>query len=176
MLAGIANTVWVSIWGVILATLIGLRGGDRASVSQPFAGLPRVSLCGRLRNVPLLLYLFLWYALIVTSLPSVREAWEPLPHVFLSNSGLTVPALTWTTAHSLTLGALGLGIILATIVHPAGDGGAHCDRPAAAILALGAARPCGADHPGHHAVSAGSFDQFAGKGPFPDDWWRSIAA
>ena len=46
-----------------------------------------------LRNVPLLLYLFLWYALIVTSLPSVRDAWEVLPHVFLSNSGLTVPSI-----------------------------------------------------------------------------------
>ena len=59
--------------------------------------------------MPLLLYLFLWYALIVTSLPAVREAWEILPQVFLSNSGLTVPSLVWTSAHTIVLFALVLG-------------------------------------------------------------------
>jgi general L-amino acid transport system permease protein len=66
--------------------------------------------------VPLLLYLFFWYALIVTSLPSVRDAWEPLPHVFMSNSGLTVPSLTWTAAHTSVFVALLVGAALAVFL------------------------------------------------------------
>jgi general L-amino acid transport system permease protein len=43
------------------------------------------------RNVPLLLQLFLWYALITQGLPGPRQALHLLPGVFLSNRGLVVP-------------------------------------------------------------------------------------
>ena len=81
LLAGIVNTIWVSAWSVALAT------DHRAdSSASPASRAIRFWLSlaflyvEALRNVPLLLYLFLWYALIVTSLPPVREAWEIVPH------------------------------------------------------------------------------------------------
>jgi len=117
ILAGIVNTIWVSAWSVVLATIIGLFVGIARLSRNPLLSLLAFLYVEALRNVPLLLYLFLWYALIVTGLPGVREAWEILPHVFLSNSGLTVPSLTWTGAHSIVLVALALGGALALAVH-----------------------------------------------------------
>ncbi|MBM6592528.1 amino acid ABC transporter permease [Microvirga pudoricolor] len=116
LLAGIANTVWVSAWGVVLATILGLVVGIARLSRNPLLAFLAFLYVEALRNVPLLLYLFLWYALIVTTLPSVREAWEPIPHVFLSNSGLTVPSLSWTGAHSLTLAALCVGVAMGVAV------------------------------------------------------------
>jgi general L-amino acid transport system permease protein len=117
ILVGIVNTIWVSIWSVALATIVGLFVGIARLSRNPLLALLAFLYVEALRNVPLLLYLFLWYALIVTSLPAVREAWEILPHVFLSNSGLTVPSLIWTSAHTIVLLALVLGGILGIFVH-----------------------------------------------------------
>ena len=116
LLVGIVNTIWVSIWGVVLATLIGLLVGIARLARNPLLAFLALLYVEVLRNVPLLLYLFLWYALIVTSLPAVRDAWEVLPHVFLSNSGLAVPSLGWSAAHSGVLAALALGGVLAVLV------------------------------------------------------------
>jgi general L-amino acid transport system permease protein len=116
LLVGIVNTVWVSIWGVVLATLLGLFVGIARLARNPLLAFLALLYVEALRNVPLLLYLFLWYALIVTSLPAVRDAWEVLPHVFLSNSGLAVPSPGWSAAHSGVLAALALGGVLAILV------------------------------------------------------------
>ncbi|WP_262298379.1 amino acid ABC transporter permease [Microvirga sesbaniae] len=117
ILAGIVNTVWVSAWSVVLATVIGLFVGIARLSRNPLLAFLAFLYVEALRNVPLLLYLFLWYALIVTGLPGVREAWEVMPHVFLSNSGLTVPSLVWSGAHTTVLLALVLGGILAVVFH-----------------------------------------------------------
>jgi general L-amino acid transport system permease protein len=117
LLAGIVNTVWVSAWSVVLATIIGLFVGIARLSRNPLLAFLAFLYVEALRNVPLLLYLFLWYALIVTSLPAVRDAWEFLPHVFMSNSGLTVPSFQWTSQHSAVLAALALGGALALGLH-----------------------------------------------------------
>lgn len=117
LLAGIVNTVWVSTWSVVLATIIGLFIGIARLSRNPLLAFLAFLYVEALRNVPLLLYLFLWYALIVTSLPGVRDAWEILPHVFMSNSGLTVPSLQWTNAHTAVLAALVFGGVLAVALH-----------------------------------------------------------
>ena len=44
-----------------------------------------------IRNTPLLVQLFFWYALISDVLPSPRDALQPLPGVFLSNRGFFFP-------------------------------------------------------------------------------------
>ena len=48
------------------------------------------------RNVPLLVQLFFWYAMITETLPVAREALEPLPGVFLSNRGIYFPTFSGT--------------------------------------------------------------------------------
>jgi general L-amino acid transport system permease protein len=47
-----------------------------------------------IRNVPLLVQLFFWYALITEGLPPPREALSPLPGVFLTNRGLFFPGFS----------------------------------------------------------------------------------
>ncbi len=116
LLAGILNTVWVSVLGVTLATIIGLVVGIARLSRNPLLAFLSFLYVEALRNVPLLLYLFLWYGLIVTLLPPVREAMEIVPHVFISNSGVTIPAMKWSLAHTQVLIALVLGLVMALLV------------------------------------------------------------
>jgi general L-amino acid transport system permease protein len=113
LLVGIFNTIWVSIFAVTLSTVLGLLVGIARLSRNPLLSFLALLYVEALRNVPLLLYLFLWYALIVAVFPPVREAWQPLPEVFLSNGGLIVPSLRWSPAHTGVLAAVILGIVLA---------------------------------------------------------------
>src|SRR4051794_20920991 len=117
LLAGIVNTIWVSIWAVLLATVTGLIVGIARLSLNPLLAFLALLYVEALRNVPLLLYLFLWYALIVTSLPPVRDAWEIVPSVLLSNSGLTIPSLRWTEAHTVILLAIIAGAVLGGTIY-----------------------------------------------------------
>lgn len=92
ILVGIANTVKVSLLAAILGTLIGLAVGIARMSRNPLLARLALVYVELLRNVPLLLYLFLWYSLIILILPPVRQALNLLPGVYLSNSGLVVPA------------------------------------------------------------------------------------
>ncbi|HLU02235.1 MAG TPA: amino acid ABC transporter permease [Advenella sp.] len=103
ILVGLSNTLYVSFAGIVLATLLGMVVGvARLSKNWLIAKLAAVYV-EVLRNIPLLIQLFFWYALIVETLPGPRQAMHPVPGVFLSNRGLRFPAahgesLTWIVA------------------------------------------------------------------------------
>ncbi|NYT22044.1 amino acid ABC transporter permease [Alcaligenaceae bacterium] len=108
---GLLNTLRVSVIGIVLATLLGtLIGIARLSgnwlVSRVAAAYVEV-----MRNVPLLLQLFFWYAIITENMPGPRQALEPLPGVFLSNRGLKLPSLQGD-AIDWILGGLAAAIVL----------------------------------------------------------------
>ncbi|HKU45603.1 MAG TPA: ABC transporter permease subunit [Burkholderiales bacterium] len=94
LVVGLTNTLAVALVGVVLATGLGTVIG-LARLSKNF--LLR-SLSGGyiefIRNVPLLVQLFFWYAVITEGLPGPREALSPLPGVFLSNRGLFFPTFS----------------------------------------------------------------------------------
>lgn len=93
ILVGIVNTLQVSAMGIILSTLLGtIVGVARLSSNWLVARLATVYI-EAIRNVPLLIQLFFWYALITESLPGPRQALNPVDGVFLSNRGLKFPAL-----------------------------------------------------------------------------------
>jgi len=88
---GLANTFRVAVIGVVLATVLGtLLGLARLSpnflLEKLAAGYVEV-----MRNVPLLVQLFFWYAIISEVLPGPEEALNPLPGVYLSNRGIFFP-------------------------------------------------------------------------------------
>lgn len=90
---GLINTLRVSVVGIIAATLFGtLLGIARLSrnwlVTRVASAYIEV-----MRNIPLLLQLFFWYAVITESMPGPREALHPVPGVFISNRGLKLPSL-----------------------------------------------------------------------------------
>jgi general L-amino acid transport system permease protein len=88
---GLTNTFRVAAIGVVLATLLGgLLGLARLAPNWLLARIA-AAYVETVRNIPLLVQLFFWYAVIADSLPPPAEALEPLPGVFLSNRGIFFP-------------------------------------------------------------------------------------
>jgi general L-amino acid transport system permease protein len=93
LLVGFLNTIKVAALGIVLATILGtIIGIARLSSNFLVAKLASVFV-EVIRNIPVLLQLFFWYAVIGESLPSPRQALNPVPGVFLSNRGMKFPAL-----------------------------------------------------------------------------------
>jgi len=116
-LVGILNTLKVAVIGIVLATVLGtLLGVARLSsnwlVAKLAGGYVEV-----VRNVPLLLQLFFWYAALTEGLPGPRQALQPLPGVFLSNRGLKIPGAAEDPAWAALGIALLAGIAGAVAVH-----------------------------------------------------------
>jgi general L-amino acid transport system permease protein len=88
---GILNTLKVALIGNVLAIILGVfLGIMRLSSHWLLSKLSQVFI-EVMRNTPLLLQLFFWYAILTEIFPSVKEAYEPLPNVFLSQRGLVFP-------------------------------------------------------------------------------------
>ncbi|AOB28550.1 MULTISPECIES: amino acid ABC transporter permease [Bordetella] len=110
ILVGVLNTLRVAVIGIVLATLLGtLIGIGRLSKNWLVARLTSIYV-EVMRNVPLLLQLFFWYALITENMPGPRQAHNPLPGVFISNRGVRVPSLEGN-ALDWMLGGLALAIV-----------------------------------------------------------------
>ena len=107
-LVGILNTLKVTIIGVLLTTILGTFVGIAQLSNNWLLAKLSATYVEVMRDVPLLLHLLFWYALLL-SLPVAREAMEVLPNLFLSNSGLRMPLLEWQPAHSAALAAFALG-------------------------------------------------------------------
>jgi general L-amino acid transport system permease protein len=110
---GLANTFRVALLGVALATVVGTVIGLARLSSNWLVSRLATLYVEVLRNVPLLVQLFFWYAIISENLPGPRAALDPLPGVFLSNRGIAVPTLITEAAHAWVLGAFVLGLVLA---------------------------------------------------------------
>ncbi|MDQ0323753.1 general L-amino acid transport system permease protein [Pararhizobium capsulatum DSM 1112] len=92
---GIINTVKVSLLAAIFGTIVGLLVGIGRLSHNPVLSRLMLTYVELLRNVPLLLYLFLWYALIISVFPPVKQAIQFFPGFFLSNSGLAMPSVAF---------------------------------------------------------------------------------
>jgi general L-amino acid transport system permease protein len=91
LLVGLANTFKVAVLGIVAATALGTAIGLLRLSGNRLLGSVSSCYVEFLRNVPLLVQLFFWYALITEGLPAPREALSPLPGVFLTNRGLFFP-------------------------------------------------------------------------------------
>lgn len=110
-IVGLLNTFKVGLIGIVLATLLGtLIGIARLSPNWLIRKLASTYV-EVIRNIPLLLQLFFWFALVTEVLPHPRQALEPLPDVFLSNRGLKFPIPVYHPAHLWMGVALLAGIV-----------------------------------------------------------------
>ncbi len=117
LVVGVLNTIRVSVVGIVLATLVGVLIG-LARLSKNWLLSKFASLYVEvLRNVPLLLQLFFWYAIISENLPGPRQALEPLPGTFLSNRGIRFPIPAPDPVHVFTLLAAVAGAIASYFVY-----------------------------------------------------------
>src|SRR5438876_51051 len=91
LVVGLANTFKVSLAGIVLTTVLGAAIGlFLVSANRLLKAVSRAYV-EFMRNVPLLVQLFFWYALITETLPPPPQALQPLPGVFLSNRGIFFP-------------------------------------------------------------------------------------
>ncbi|MBB5215794.1 amino acid ABC transporter permease [Parapusillimonas granuli] len=112
---GILNTLRVSVLGIVLATLLGtLLGIARLSRNWLVSRVANAYI-EVMRNVPLLLQLFFWYAIITEVMPGPRQALHPVAGVFISNRGLKLPSLQGD-ALDWILAGLGVAIVLAMLI------------------------------------------------------------
>lgn len=89
---GFLNTLKVSLVGNVFAVILGAVVGILSISSNWLVSRIARAYVEAVRNVPLLLQLFFWYTLFSEIFPSVREAYNPMPGVFVSNRGLVIPA------------------------------------------------------------------------------------
>jgi general L-amino acid transport system permease protein len=106
---GILNTLRVALLGIVLSTVLGtIIGIGRLSSNWLLA-----KICGWyveiIRNIPLLLQLFIWYKLITIYSPGPREA-ATIGNIFISNRGVQFPVPKADPAHMWMGIALLLGI------------------------------------------------------------------
>jgi general L-amino acid transport system permease protein len=91
LVVGLLNTVLVAILGIIFATIIGfIVGIMRLSKNKVISGAATLYI-EIIRNVPLLLQIFMWYALVLKPLPGVKGAFNFFDSVFISNRGIIMP-------------------------------------------------------------------------------------
>ncbi|MDP2378556.1 amino acid ABC transporter permease [Reyranella sp.] len=115
---GILNTLRVAVLGIILSTILGtLLGVGRLSPNWLLAKICEWYV-EAFRNVPLLLWLFLFYKLISEAFPGPRQAISALwSSVFLSNRGLYFPVPMADPIHKWMAVALLVGILGAILLH-----------------------------------------------------------
>ena len=116
LLVGLLNTLCVSALGVVLATILGtIMGIARLSTNWLIHKLAAFYV-ETIRNVPLLLQLIVWWDILRVSAPGPREAWQPLPDIFISNRGVIFPVPVYTPLYLWMALALALGIVASVVV------------------------------------------------------------
>ena len=111
-LVGILNTLLVAFLGCIAATIIGVFAGVlRLSKNWIVARLMTVYIEG-LRNIPVLLQILFWYAIVIESLPSPRQASPVLgDSVVATNRGFYLPAPIWESGSGVVVAVFLLSIV-----------------------------------------------------------------
>jgi general L-amino acid transport system permease protein len=142
LLVGVLNTIRVAAIGVVFATIIGtLIGIARLSKNWMLARLCAIYV-EALRDLPLLLQIFIWYVLL-QGLPPARQALKPLPGLFLTNRGLFIPTINWEPSHGLVFLAFCAGMAAAVVYRRRAiaaqllDGRPRKTWPAALTLIIG---------------------------------------
>jgi general L-amino acid transport system permease protein len=116
LLVGLLNTLCVAGIGIVLATILGtIMGIARLSTNWLISKLASFYV-ETVRNIPVLLQLIVWWDILRVSAPGPREAWQPLPDVFISNRGVIYPVPIYNPVHLWVGAALVLGIVASVFV------------------------------------------------------------
>jgi len=117
LLVGFFNTLLVSAMGIVLATILGFAVGVMRLSRNWLAARAASIFVEFLRNTPLLLQLFIWYALVLKPLPDARNAIRIWDIGALSNKGLTLPMPIFGPGAWMALLGLGLAAAGSLIIH-----------------------------------------------------------
>lgn len=109
-MVGVVNTIWVCIFSIALAMIMGLILGVARLSSNWLARQLATVVTEVFRNIPVLLIVIFWYQAVLLQLPQVRDSYKIFDLIFLSQRGLNFPSL----APSLWLipAVLGAGVMI----------------------------------------------------------------
>jgi general L-amino acid transport system permease protein len=118
-IVGLLNTLFVSIVGIVLATILGLIVGVARLSSNWLVNKIAAGYVELMRNTPLLVQLFIIYFAIFLQLPAVADTLAWGEGVFLNQRGVFVPApqaqagfVAWAVVVAVGLAvAIGAGIV-----------------------------------------------------------------
>ena len=114
---GVLNTLYVSAFAIVLATILGVViGVARVSSNWLVARLAEVYV-EVLRNIPLLLILFFTYGVVLAALPSPRGSLSWNDAFFLNNRGFYFPKIVPESGFSLIPVALFVAVAAAILFH-----------------------------------------------------------
>jgi len=99
LVVGLLNTLLVSGIGVVLATVLGTATGVARLARNWLLKKLALVYVEAVRNVPLLLQLILWWDVLRVSAPPPRQAWHPLPGVYVSVRGIALPVPVLSPPH-----------------------------------------------------------------------------
>jgi len=112
LIVGALNTLYVSFIGIVITIILGtFMGVARLSTNWLVSKLAAIYI-EVMQNIPVLLQLFFWYAIFYETLPSPRQALNPIIGVYLCNRGVvfTVPK-----AHPAYL-YMGIAFVISCII------------------------------------------------------------
>jgi general L-amino acid transport system permease protein len=118
-IVGLLNTLKVAVVGVLAATILGtLVGLARLSTNWLFSRIALIYIEIH-RNIPLLVYLFIWYFAIFNKLPPAKESLEIPGLIYLNQRGLYMiwPRLTETGSIFIILFIVGFILAIITWIY-----------------------------------------------------------
>ena len=110
---GLLNTLLVAVLGIVAATVIGFVIGIARLSSNWLVARLAGAYVEIVRNLPLLLQLFFWYAAVLQTLPSPRQSHVLPGGAFLNVRGLYLPAPVPQPGFAAVALALAAGLALA---------------------------------------------------------------
>ncbi len=115
-LVGLLNTLLVSAFGLLAATIVGFAVGiARLSPNWLIARLANVYI-ETFRNIPLLLQIFFWYFAVLRTLPSPRDSISFGEAVFINVRGLFLPEPLFESGFGLIPLALGVAVVVSIVL------------------------------------------------------------
>jgi general L-amino acid transport system permease protein len=108
---GVINTLFLGSFGLVVATVVGAIVGLARTSSNELAQLLGRTYVDFFRNIPLILQVIFWYA-VLTRLPPPRNSIE-VAGIYMSNRGLYAPILN---VEGVWLAVLALAVLAAIVL------------------------------------------------------------
>ena len=115
-LIGILNTIKAALVGIVLATTLGTVTAVARLSSNWLVSTIASAYIEIVRNVPLLVQLFIWYFAVFQGLPFVQESIQWPGPIYLSQRGLYLPAPVPISTFGAWIVFVVVGIVLAGVL------------------------------------------------------------
>lgn len=117
---GVVNTLSVSLWGIVLSTLLGIAAGVARLSTNWLINRIALIYVELMRNTPLLVQLFFWYFVGMVQGPTIQESIRLPGPIYVSNRGVAMgwafPSGTYRTWSWILLAGLGAAIVVYVVL------------------------------------------------------------